>query len=42
MRESETVVVHSMDRLVRSLDDLRRIVPNLTYSVVRTKFVKED
>ena len=26
LRESDTVVVHSMDRLARNLDDLRRIV----------------
>jgi len=26
VREGDTVVVHSMDRLARSLDDLRRIV----------------
>ena len=26
VREGETVVVHSMDRLARNLDDLRRLV----------------
>ena len=26
VRESDTIVVHSMDRLARNLDDLRRIV----------------
>jgi DNA invertase Pin-like site-specific DNA recombinase len=35
VRESDTVMVHSMDRLARNLDDLRRIVKNLTYSGVR-------
>ena len=30
VRESDTVVVHSMDRLARNLDDLRRIVQGLT------------
>ncbi|MGE6323653.1 recombinase family protein, partial [Pseudomonas oryzihabitans] len=27
VREGDTVVVHSMDRLARNLDDLRRLVP---------------
>ncbi|WP_437127510.1 recombinase family protein [Salmonella enterica] len=26
VREGDTVVVHSMDRLARNLDDLRRLV----------------
>ena len=30
VREGDTVVVHSMDRLARNLDDLRRIVQTLT------------
>ena len=29
-RTGDTVVVHSMDRLARNLDDLRRIVQTLT------------
>ena len=29
-RDGDTVVVHSMDRLARNLDDLRRIVHTLT------------
>ena len=29
VREGDTVVVHSMDRLARNLDDLRRIVQKL-------------
>lgn len=29
-REGDTVVVHSMDRLARNLDDLRRMVQTLT------------
>jgi DNA invertase Pin-like site-specific DNA recombinase len=36
------VIVHSMDRLVRSLDDLRRIVGELTARGVRVQFVKEQ
>lgn len=30
VREGDTVAVHSMDRLVRNLDDLRRLVQGLT------------
>ena len=41
VREGDTVVVHSMDRLARNLDDLRRIVQNLTRRGVRIEFVKE-
>lgn len=42
VREGDTVVVHSMDRLARSLDDLRRLVQNLTKIGVRIEFVKEN
>ena len=42
VREGDTVVVHSMDRLARNLDDLRRIVQKLTKSGVRIEFVKES
>ena len=34
------MVVHSMDRLARNLDDLRRIVRGLTQRGVRMEFVK--
>jgi DNA invertase Pin-like site-specific DNA recombinase len=42
MREGDTVVVHSMDRLARNLDDLRRIVHTLTGKGVKISFVKEN
>ena len=42
VRETDTVVVHSMDRLARNLDDLRRIVGKLTGRGVRIEFVKEN
>ncbi len=42
VREDDTVVVHSMDRLARNLDDLRRLVQNLTNRGVRIEFVKES
>ncbi len=41
VREGDTLVVHSMDRLARNLDDLRRIVRDLTTEGVRVEFVKE-
>jgi DNA invertase Pin-like site-specific DNA recombinase len=41
VRDGDTVVVHSMDRLARNLDDLRRIVQDLTRRGVRVEFVKE-
>jgi DNA invertase Pin-like site-specific DNA recombinase len=40
-REGDTVVVHSMDRLARNLDDLRRLVQGLTSRGVRIEFLKE-
>ncbi len=41
VREGDTVVVHSMDRLARNLDDLRRLVQKLTKRGARIEFVKE-
>jgi DNA invertase Pin-like site-specific DNA recombinase len=41
VRSGDTVIVHSMDRLARNLDDLRRIVQTLTGRGVRIEFVKE-
>ncbi|MEW1982397.1 recombinase family protein [Citricoccus sp. NPDC079358] len=40
-RDGDTVVVHSMDRLARNLDDLRSLVRTLTGRGVRVEFVKE-
>ena len=40
-REGDTVVVHSMDRLARNLDDLRSLVKGLTQRGVCIEFVKE-
>jgi DNA invertase Pin-like site-specific DNA recombinase len=40
-RDGDTVVVHSMDRLARNLDDLRALVQRLTRKGVRVEFVKE-
>lgn len=41
-REGDTVLVHSMDRLARNLEDLRAIVRRLTAKGVRVEFVKEQ
>lgn len=41
LREGDTLVVHSMDRLARNLDDLRRVVLTLTKRGVQVRFVKE-
>ncbi|HAY95394.1 recombinase family protein, partial [Shewanella sp.] len=40
-RSGDSVIVHSMDRLARNLDDLRRIVQTLTQRGVHIEFVKE-
>lgn len=41
-REGDTLVVHSMDRLSRSLTDLRLLVQELTRRGVAVQFVKEN
>jgi DNA invertase Pin-like site-specific DNA recombinase len=42
VREGDTVVVHSMDRLARNLDDLRSLVNELTAKKIQVEFVKES
>ena len=42
VREGDTVVVHSMDRLARNLDDLRRLVQKLAKRGIRVEFIKES
>lgn len=42
VREGDTVIVHSMDRLARNLDDLRRLVRTLTDKGARVEFLKES
>jgi DNA invertase Pin-like site-specific DNA recombinase len=41
VRDGDTVVVHSMDRLARNVGDLRRLVDELTARGVTVEFVKE-
>lgn len=42
LREGDLLLVHSMDRLARNLDDLRKIVLDLTKRGVHVQFVKES
>jgi len=42
IREGDTLIVHSMDRLARNLDDLRKIVKDLTSKKIKVQFVKEN
>ena len=42
IRDGDTVYVHSMDRLARNLDDLRRLVNQITNKNVTIHFVKEN
>jgi len=41
-REGDTIVVHSMDRLARNLDDLRQLVNTQTRRGIRVQFIKEN
>lgn len=41
LRKGDTLIVHSMDRLARNLDDLRSIVKGLTDKGVAVQFIKE-
>lgn len=42
VRDGDTVVVHSLDRLARNLDDLRRMVQFLNSKDVKVQFLKEN
>lgn len=42
IREGDTLVCHSMDRLGRNLDDLRKLVLDLTGRGVHVQFLKEN
>ncbi len=41
VRDGDTIVVHSMDRLARNVDDLRKIVFELTGQGITVEFMKE-
>ena len=42
VRDGDQVFVHSMDRLARNLEDLRRIVSFLNKKQVSLRFIKEN
>lgn len=42
LREGDTLVVHSIDRLARNLEDLQRLVRESTHKGVSISFVKEN
>ena len=42
VREDDIIVIHSMDRLARNLDDLRKIVKTLTSQNIQIQFLKEN
>ena len=41
-RDGDTIIVHSMDRLARDLDDLRKLVAQFTDKKIKVEFVKEN
>lgn len=41
-REGDTIIIHSMDRLARNLDDLRRLVFLFTNNKIKVQFIKES
>lgn len=42
VRDGDVVKVHSMDRLARNLDDLRRVVKIITQKGAKIEFIKES
>ena len=42
VREGDTIVVHSMDRLARNLVDLRCLVQKMTQRGIHIEFIKEN
>lgn len=42
VRDGDTLYVHSMDRLARNLDDLRKLVNLFTEKKVKIQFIKEN
>lgn len=42
VREGDTVICHSMDRLARNLDDLRKVVLGFTDRGIHVRFEKEN
>lgn len=42
VRDGDIVICHSMDRLARNLDDLRKLVITLTNRGIQVQFIKES
>ncbi len=42
LRDGDTLIVHSIDRLARNLEDLQRLVRELTGKGVSVRFIKEN
>ncbi len=42
IRDGDTLFVHSMDRLARNLDDLRKLVDKITNKNITVQFTKEN
>lgn len=42
VREDDIVLIHSMDRLARNLEDLTKLVNKLTAKKVKIQFIKEN
>lgn len=42
VREGDQVIVHCMDRLARNVDDLRKMVKDLTGRGIKVQFIKEN
>lgn len=42
VREGDRVIIHSLDRLARNLDHLRKVVKTLTSKCVEVEFMKEN
>ena len=42
VRDGDTIIVHSMDRLARNLDDLRKLVSQLNEQKIKITFLKES
>lgn len=41
VRDGDTIIVHSMDRLARNVDDLRKLVVEFTNKQIKVEFIKE-
>ena len=42
VRDGDIIIVHSIDRLARNLDDLRKLVQQLTSQKIKIEFLKEN